>query len=72
MTVLEFAREVLRLTGSAADVVFEDLPVDDPKVRQPDIAVARRVLAWQPQVPLEEGLAATVEYFRDHPDRDAD
>jgi len=72
MTVLEFAREVLRLTGSAADVVFEALPVDDPKVRQPDIAVARKVLGWQPRVPLEEGLAATVEYFRDHPDRDAD
>jgi dTDP-glucose 4,6-dehydratase len=69
MTVLEFAREVLRLTGSAAEIVFEDLPVDDPKVRQPDITIARKVLSWQPRVPLEEGLAATVEYFRDHPDR---
>jgi dTDP-glucose 4,6-dehydratase len=71
MTVLEFAREVLRLTGSAAEIVFEDLPVDDPKVRQPDITIARKVLSWQPRVPLEEGLAATVEYFRDHPDRAA-
>ncbi len=72
MTVLEFAREVLRLIGSDAEVVFEDLPVDDPKVRQPDITVARRVLGWQPKVPLEEGLTATIEYFREHLARSAD
>jgi len=72
MTVLEFAREVLRLTGSGAEVVFEDLPVDDPKVRQPDIGVAWRVLGWEPSVSLEEGLSATIEYFRDHRDHAAD
>jgi dTDP-glucose 4,6-dehydratase len=50
MTVLEFAREVQRLTGSDAEIVFEPLPVDDPKVRQPDISLASEVLGWQPEV----------------------
>jgi dTDP-glucose 4,6-dehydratase len=63
MTVIEFAREVLRLTRSESELVFEPLPVDDPKVRQPDISVARNVLGWQPQVPLDEGLSETIEYF---------
>ena len=69
MTVLEFAREVLRLTGSDAEVVFEELPVDDPKVRQPDISTAGRVLGWRPGVSLEDGLSATIDYFRDHLER---
>jgi dTDP-glucose 4,6-dehydratase len=63
MTVLEFAHEVLRVTDSSAEVVFEPLPVDDPKVRQPDIALAREVLGWQPRIPLADGLKATVDYF---------
>jgi dTDP-glucose 4,6-dehydratase len=63
MTVLEFAREVLRLTGSESEIRFEPLPVDDPKVRQPDISLAREVLGWQPEVSLEQGLKTTVEYF---------
>ena len=71
MTVIEFAREVLRLTGSESELVFEPLPVDDPKVRQPDISVAREVLGWQPRVPLEEGLKATLEYFAARRDLDA-
>jgi dTDP-glucose 4,6-dehydratase len=66
MTVLEFAREVLKLTGSASEVVFEPLPVDDPKVRQPDITLARRVLDWEPRVPLAEGLRETIAYFASH------
>jgi dTDP-glucose 4,6-dehydratase len=65
MTVLQFAREVVRLTGAASEVVFEPLPVDDPKVRQPDISLAREVLGWEPKVPLSTGLAATIDYFRD-------
>ncbi len=63
MTVLEFARTVLRLTGSRSEIVFQPLPVDDPKVRQPDISLAREVLGWEPKVPLAEGLAATIDYF---------
>ena len=47
--------------------MFRPLPVDDPKVRQPDITLARRVLGWEPKVPLERGLVTTIEYFRTHP-----
>lgn len=63
MTVLQFAREIIRLTGSSSEVEFRELPVDDPKVRQPDIALARKVLGWEPKVPLAEGLRRTIEYF---------
>lgn len=64
MTIREFADEILKATGSKSEVVNKPLPVDDPKVRRPDIAKARRVLGWEPTVSLEEGIAATVEYFR--------
>ncbi len=63
-TVRQLAEHVLRLTGSGSPIVAEPLPVDDPKVRQPDISRARRVLGWEPQVPLERGLERTIEYFR--------
>jgi len=52
------------MIGGSAPIVFEPLPSDDPKVRQPDISVAREVLGWEPRVPLQEGLATTIEYFR--------
>jgi dTDP-glucose 4,6-dehydratase len=55
-TLLEFAQVVLRVTGSQSEIVFEALPVDDPQVRQPDIARARQVLGWEPEVSLEDGL----------------
>jgi dTDP-glucose 4,6-dehydratase len=65
MTILQFAEKIIELSGSNSEIVFEDLPVDDPKVRQPDITKARRVLNdWQPQVPLEKGLTAAIDYFR--------
>lgn len=64
LTVLEFAREVIRLTGSRSKVVFKPLPQDDPKQRQPDISRARRLLKWEPHVPLHEGLERTVAFFR--------
>ena len=64
MTVLQFAREIIRLIGAESDVVYEDLPVNDPKVRQPDITLARKVLDWEPEIKLEDGLAKTIEYFR--------
>ena len=63
-TVLEFARAIVRLTGSKSKVVFRSLPADDPRQRQPDIALAQRVLRWRPEVPLEEGLRLTIPYFQ--------
>jgi dTDP-glucose 4,6-dehydratase len=65
MTIREFAEAILRLTGSSSRLTFHPLPVDDPKVRQPDITRARTLLGWEPRVGLEEGLAATIEYFRE-------
>jgi dTDP-glucose 4,6-dehydratase len=64
MTLLELAKHVLRATGSRSEIVFRPLPTDDPKVRQPDIGKAKRVLGWVPTVELEEGLARTVEWCR--------
>jgi hypothetical protein len=56
---------VLRLTGSSSALVFKPLPMDDPKQRQPDIALARQVLGWAPRMQLSEGLEKTIAYFRD-------
>jgi dTDP-glucose 4,6-dehydratase len=64
LTVLEIASTIKRLTGSKSRIVFKPLPVDDPKVRRPDITKARTNLGWTPRVSLEEGLRATIEYFR--------
>jgi len=63
-TVAQLAEQVLALTGSPSKVVFEPLPEDDPKVRQPDITRARTLLGWEPRVPLAEGLQRTVAHFR--------
>ena len=52
------------MTGSRAKIVFKPLPQDDPTQRKPDITLAQKKLGWQPRVPLEEGLAKTIEYFR--------
>jgi len=64
MSVLEFAREIIRVTGSRSKVVFRPLPQDDPKQRRPDIALSKELFGWQPQVPLRKGLKETVAYFR--------
>lgn len=64
MTILEFAQTVLDLIDSASELAYHPLPVDDPKTRQPDIALARKILGWEPQVLLREGLETTIEYFR--------
>ncbi len=63
MTVLQFAEEIVRITGSSSEIAFEPLPVDDPKVRQPDISLAREVLGWEPRVALADGLEDTIEFF---------
>ncbi|MEM1179841.1 MAG: UDP-glucuronic acid decarboxylase family protein [Acidobacteriota bacterium] len=64
MTIHQFAERIIALTESPSEIVYKDLPVDDPKTRQPDITNARKHLDWQPEVPLDEGLRATIEYFR--------
>jgi len=62
--VLQFAEEIRRLVGSTAAVEFMPLPEDDPKIRRPDITKARKLLDWEPKVPLAEGLQRTIDYFR--------
>jgi dTDP-glucose 4,6-dehydratase len=64
MTIADMARTIIDMTGSKSKIIFQDLPVDDPKVRQPDITKARTLLGWEPKVPLEQGLVKTIEYFR--------
>ena len=64
VTVLQLAQTIIRLAGSDSKVVFRDLPVDDPKQRRPDITRARRLIGWEPEVKLEDGLRMTLEYFR--------
>jgi len=64
MTVNEFANLILKLTKSKSKVIHEPLPVDDPKIRQPDITRAKELLNWSPKVSLDEGLQKTIDYFR--------
>jgi dTDP-glucose 4,6-dehydratase len=64
MTLEELARRIIEMTGSTSRIVYKPLPVDDPKVRQPDITRARTLLGWEPKVPVEEGLETTIAYFR--------
>jgi dTDP-glucose 4,6-dehydratase len=64
VTVLQLAQTIVRLADSKSEIVFRELPVDDPKQRRPDIARARKLLGWQPEVGLEDGLGRTLEYFR--------
>src|SRR5206468_653088 len=65
MTLLDLAKRIIRLTGSKSEIVFRPLPVEDPKVRQPDIGRARALLGWEPRVDTEEGLRLTVDWFRE-------
>ena len=64
MTVLQLAKKVIELTGSKSKIVFKPLPVDDPKVRQPNITLAKKLLKWEPKVGLEKGLPLTIGYFK--------
>jgi dTDP-glucose 4,6-dehydratase len=64
MTLLDLAKAIIAVTGSKSEIVFSALPLDDPKVRQPDISKARRILEWEPQVTLNEGLKRLLEFER--------
>ncbi|MDD5136421.1 MAG: SDR family oxidoreductase [Candidatus Omnitrophica bacterium] len=64
ITLLKLARIILKLTDSKSRIVYKPLPVDDPKVRRPDISKAKKILRWKPKVDLDEGLVKTVDYFR--------
>ena len=64
MTIGALAERIIALAGSRSRVVYRPLPVDDPRIRQPDITRARTLLGWEPRVPLDEGLARTLEYFK--------
>ena len=64
ITILDFAKEIIELTGSESEITFEDLPKDDPQVRQPDITRAREVLDWEPQYDRREGVSKTFDYFK--------
>ena len=62
-TMLDLANEVLSLTGSASPIIYKELPGDDPKMRKPDISLAKSQLNWEPKIPLQEGLKKTITYF---------
>ena len=64
ISVLEIAKEIIKLTKSKSKIIFEELPVNDPKVRQPDISKARQKIGWKPNVNREDGLIDTIEYFK--------
>jgi dTDP-glucose 4,6-dehydratase len=64
ITILQFAEEIVKLTGTKQKIIFKPLPQDDPKQRQPDITLAKKILGWQPKVSRQEGLKITYEYFK--------
>jgi dTDP-glucose 4,6-dehydratase len=64
VTMLGLAKEIIQLTGSRSKIIFQDLPQDDPKVRQPDITKAKEILHWSPKVSRKEGLQKTLKYFK--------
>ncbi|HDH96418.1 MAG TPA: SDR family oxidoreductase [Proteobacteria bacterium] len=65
MTILDFAKRIVEITGSNSGIAFKPLPVDDPHVRQPDITLAKKLLGWEPKVSLTDGLKKTIEFFKD-------
>jgi dTDP-glucose 4,6-dehydratase len=64
MTIRQFAEKILEITGAKSEISYKPLPVDDPKVRQPDITRARKLLNWEPKVAFEDGIRATIDYFK--------
>jgi dTDP-glucose 4,6-dehydratase len=67
ITIKEFAEEIIKLTGTTQKIIYQPLPKDDPKQRQPDIRKAREILKWEPKVPRAEGLKITYDYFKSLP-----
>jgi dTDP-glucose 4,6-dehydratase len=65
MTIKQFAEEIIRITGAKSKIEYKPLPVDDPKVRQPDISRAKKVLGWEPKVEFDQGIKQTIEYFQE-------
>jgi dTDP-glucose 4,6-dehydratase len=65
MSILDFAKKIKEMTGSESEIVFKELPVDDPKVRKPDITKAKTILKWEPKVDVNEGLKRTIDWFRE-------
>jgi dTDP-glucose 4,6-dehydratase len=63
MSLLEMAKLIIELTESRSEVVFEALPVDDPQVRQPDIARARDLIGWEPEIDVRDGIQRTIEHY---------
>lgn len=63
MKVIDFAETIMKVTGRRCDIVYRPLPEDDPKVRRPDISLAKKILGWEPRISLEEGLKKTIPYF---------
>src|SRR5258705_5767995 len=70
MTIKQFADEIIRITGTESTIEYKPLPEDDPKVRQPDISRAKKILSWEPRVSFEEGITRTIQYFRESLKRD--
>ena len=66
MSVLEFAKRIIEITGTKSKIAYEELPVNDPKVRRPDITLAKEKLGWEPEVSLEEGLKSTIDWFKEN------
>jgi dTDP-glucose 4,6-dehydratase len=64
MTIRQFAEKILEITGAKSAIIYKDLPVDDPKVRRPDIARARALLGWEPKVDFDRGIRLTIDYFQ--------
>jgi len=64
MTIRQFAEKILSITGSTCGITFKELPVDDPKVRQPDITRARKLFGWEPKIDFDSGIRTTIDYFR--------
>ena len=65
MTIKQFADEIIRIIGTKSKIEHKPLPVDDPKVRQPDISRAKKILGWEPKIEFDEGIRKTIEYFQE-------
>jgi UDP-glucuronate decarboxylase len=63
-TIKQLAEMVVQMTGSKSQIIYKELPSDDPRQRRPDITLARKALGWEPKIPLEKGLEKTIEYFK--------